>query len=87
MFGTSKRKMRCIMVDSLNKVENYKEQREKTKASKAGRGWHTIVPAEKGAEIWRQKSATVGGNRCEMVARVGHGRAGYISKHGFQEHT
>ena len=75
------------MTDVLHKCENYMEQREKSGSGKAGRGWHKIVPAEKGAEVWRQKSATVGGNRCETVCRVGHGRPGYISKHGFQEHT
>ena len=84
LFGRSKKRMKPIMVDVIKKCENYKQQREKTK--NLG-GWHQIVPAEAGAEVWRQKSATVGGNRCEMVQRVGHGRAGWISKHGFQEHT
>jgi hypothetical protein len=87
MYGKSKNKMRCIMTDKLSKCENYKTQREKSKGSKCSMGWHEIVPAEAGAEIWRQKSATIGGNRCEMVQRVGHGLAGYIDRHGFNPHT
>lgn len=79
--------MRPIMTDVLNKCENYKSQRENTKGSKCSHGWHTIVPAELGSKIWRQKSATIGGNRCESVARVGHGLPGYIDKHGFNPHT
>ena len=50
-------------------------------------GWHDIVPAQDGQDVWRQKSSTVGGNRCEQVGRVGHGRSGYISNRGFVEHT
>ena len=70
------------MTDVRHKCENYRDARSHTV-----KGWHEIVPAEDGAVVWRQKSATVGGNRCETVARVGHGRAGWIGKHGFQEHT
>lgn len=87
LFGRSKKRMKPIMVDVLHKCENYRDKREKTKGSDCSRGWHQIVPAEAGAIPWRQKSATVGGNRCEMVDRVGHGRAGWIGKAGFQEHT
>jgi len=87
LYGRSKKRMKPIMVDVLNKCENYKTQREKSKGSKCSMGWHSIVPAEAGAVPWRQKSATVGGNRCEMVQRVGHGPAGYIDKHGFNPHT
>jgi hypothetical protein len=87
LYGRSKKRMKPIMIDVLHKCENYKTQREKSKGSKCSMGWHSIVPAEAGAVPWRQKSATVGGNRCEMVDRVGHGRAGWIGKAGFQEHT
>ncbi len=87
LFGKSKKKMKPIMTDVWNKVENYKSQREKTVGSKAAQGWHSIVDAATDAVPWRHKSATVGGNRCERVDRVGHGRPGYINKHGFNEHT
>lgn len=75
------------MTDVLHKCENYKEQREKTWGAKSSQGWHNIIPAEVGAIVWRQKSATIGGNRCESVARIGHGLAGYIDKNGFNPHT
>ena len=87
LYGKSKKRMHPIMTDVLNKVENYKAQREKTKGSKCSQGWHEIIPAEANATVWRQKSATVGGNRCETVLRIGKGAAGYIDKHGFNAHT
>lgn len=88
MFGTSKKRMKPIMTDVLHKVENYKEQREKTKYSKAGNGWHKIVLADSEATTWRKKSCTVGGNRCQTVGLVGGGgAAGYINKNGFNTHT
>ena len=83
LYGKSKKRMHPIMTDTLNKCENYRDVR----GARMGGGWHSIVPAEKGVDVWRQKSATVGGNRCEMVQRVGHGSAGYISKNGFNPHT
>ena len=82
LYGKSKKRMHPIMVDVLHKVKNYQSAREHTTP-----GWHSIVPADEGAEVWKQKSATVGGNRCEMVGRVGHGPAGYIDKKGFHPHT
>lgn len=87
LFGKSKKRMKPIMTDVLHKCENYRKQREATKGSDAARGWHDIVPAEAGAVPWRQKSATLGGNRCEMVQRVGKGPAGWIGKNGFNPHT
>lgn len=87
LYGRSKKRMRPIMTDVLHKCENYKSQREKTRGSDCSKGWHEIVPAETGAVTWRQKSATIGGNRCEMVQRVGHGPSGYIGKNGFNAHT
>ena len=87
LYGRSKKRMNPIMVDVLKKCENYRDQRERTKGSDCSRGWHKIVPAEAGATPWRQKSATVGGNRCETVPRIGHGLSGYIDKHGFNPHT
>ena len=74
--------MHPIMTDELHKCENYLKAREHST-----NGWHKIVVAEKGAEVWRQKSATIGGNRCELVGRVGHGLSGYIGKNGFNSHT
>lgn len=87
MYGKSKKRMHPIMTDELHKCENYMKAREHTV-----KGWHKIVVAEKNSAVWRQKSATVGGNRCESVGRVlkngkTGGHAGYISKNGFNEHT
>lgn len=81
LFGKSKDNMRPIMVDKLKKCENYVLARSNVI------GHHKIVPAESGEDNWRQKSATVGGNRCEMVQRVGKGPSGYIGKNGFNQHT
>jgi len=83
LYGKSKKRMHPIMTDELRKCENYKEAREDSHV----KGWHSIVPAEPGAVVWRQKSATVGGNRCESVQRIGHGPSGYIGKNGFNPHT
>jgi hypothetical protein len=87
LYGTSKKRMKPIMIDLRHKCENYKIQREKSKGSKCSQGWHAIVPAEDGANPWRQKSATIGGNRPTTVMRHGEGLAGYINKHGFNPHT
>ena len=82
LYGKSKKRMKPIMTDERHKCENYMKQREHTV-----KGWHKIEIAAPSEVVWRQKSATVGGNRCEMVGRVGHGPSGYISKRGFQQHT
>ena len=81
LYGKSKKRMRPIMVDTYKKCVNYMKSRYHVE------GWHDIIQAEEGAETWRQKSATVGGNRCEMVGRVGRGSSGYIDKNGFHPHT
>lgn len=85
LYGKSKKRMHPIMIDVKHKCENYRDARRQCS------GWHSIVAAEKDAVVWRQKSATIGGNRCETVGRVlkngGTGRAGYIGKNGFNEHT
>lgn len=87
LFGLSKKRMKPIMIDDLHKVENYKRQREATKGSKAGRGWHAIVPAEPNSNPWRKESATKNGNSPTKVKRHGEGLAGYVDKHGFNAHT
>jgi hypothetical protein len=81
-YGKSKKRMKPIMVDTLKKCQNYAAAREHNVV-----GFHKIEPAEEGATQWRQKSATVGGNRCETVPRIGRGLAGYIGKNGFNPHT
>jgi hypothetical protein len=81
MFGRSKAKMKPIMTDSLHKVTNYRNARRQLQ------GHHSIVDAHPGATVWRQQSATIGGNRPTDVPRVGRGHAGYISKTGFNAHT
>ena len=75
--------MSPIMVDTLHKCENYRDAR----GDRMGGGWHDIVPAPADAVVWRRKSATIGGNRCERVLRVGHGPSGYLDKNGFNPHT
>lgn len=59
--------MKPIMVDSRHKCENYRDARQNVK------GWHEIVEAPPGAEVWRQKTTSVEG--------------GWIGKHGFSPHT
>lgn len=84
LYGKSKKKMKPIMVDSLKKCENYRDARQNVT------GWHDIVDADPGDEVWRQKSATIGGNKCEVPVINRHGKTrhnGYISKEGFQWHT
>jgi len=57
MFGKSKKRMKPIMIDVLHKVENYRDQRERCKGSKASHGWHAIVPAENDAVVWRKNNS------------------------------
>lgn len=75
LFGKSKKRMHPIMVDEKRKCENYRDARQNVT------GWHDIVPAPKDAQVWRQKSSTIGGNRDDG------GRSGYIGKNGFNPHT
>ena len=70
-----------IMVDSFAKCEAYKKARE-AGTGKAASGFHEIAEAPTGSKTWRQKSATVGGNKCQS-----HKNNGYISKNGFNAHT
>lgn len=67
LYGRSKKRMKPIMVDSRHKCENYRDARQNVK------GWHEIVEAPPGAEVWRQKTTSVEG--------------GWIGKHGFSPHT
>lgn len=90
LFGTSKKRMKPIMIDTKAKCEAYKKAREATKGSKAGQGWHSVEPAPNGAVIWKQKTSTVKGSGDKTNSgpnRVGKGPSGYISKHGFQANT
>jgi len=87
LYGKSKKRMHPIMTDELHKCENYRDARKYSTV-----GWHDIVPADTNAKPWRQKSSTIGGNKCTTVARVGKngkttGIAGYIDKNGFNPHT
>jgi hypothetical protein len=83
LYGKSKKRMYPIMTDVKRKCENYRDARQNV------RGWHDIVPAQPDATVWRQKSATVGGNRVTTVGRVGKGSgiSGYIDERGFNPHT
>lgn len=87
LYGKSKKRMYPIMTDELHKCKNYMESREHSTD-----GWHKIVPAETDAEVWRQKSATRGGNSPVSVMRVNKkgqtfGDAGYIGKNDWNSHT
>lgn len=81
LFGRSKKNMKPIMVDTQKKCENYCLARQNVV------GFHRIEEAGPGATQWRQKTATVGGNKAYSVGRVGKGPSGYISKRGFNQHT
>lgn len=86
LHGRSKKKMKPIMIDDKKKCENYRDAR------RAVAGWHSIESAPKGSVQWRQKSATIGGNK-DISGPAIHNRHGvrkvngYISKNGFQPHT
>ncbi len=69
------------MIDDKHKCENYMNARTANNGEKGCGGWHRIELAPKNAQPWRQKSATVGGNRDDG------GRSGYIGKNGFNAHT
>lgn len=85
-YGKSKKKMKPIMTDSKKKCENYMNARSPMVV-----GFHEIRPAEVGADIFRKKSCTVGGNRDSGVPKINrHGttvRNGWIGKNGFNQHT
>lgn len=83
-YGRKKAKMRPIMTDSFKKCDNYMKARQNNVV-----GFHEILPAKKGESAWKQKSTTVGGNKCEIpIIRRGKTRInGWISKDGFNPHT
>lgn len=92
-YGKSKKKMLPIMTDGITTINVYLVSRtgSKGKEGRMGAGWFKVEPAAKDASIWRKKSATIGGNKPDIVPRIGkNGQTkinGYISKHGFQPHT
>ena len=81
---SKKKPMRAIMTDSWQKCLNYQKAREPNVT-----GHHEIKRAEAGATVWKQKTCTIGGNKCAVPRITLHGtqRNGWIGKHGFQEHT
>lgn len=81
LYGKSKKRMKPIMIDSREKCSNYRDARQNVK------GWHDIVEAPVGSTVWRQKTCTIGGNKCQVVARVNHPTPGWVGKHGFSPHT
>ena len=82
LYGKSKKRMSVIMIDDKHKCENYMKAREHSTG-----GWHKIELAPINSNPWRQKSATIGGNKPTTVRRHGEGLAGYIGKWGFEAHT
>ena len=92
-YGKSKKKMETIMVEEMPAINLYKQSRDAqgSFSGRMGSGWFKIEVAPKGADKWRKKSCTVGGNKCDIVPRIGKNgqtrRNGYIDKHGFHQHT
>ena len=76
LFGRTKKKKKVIMIDSFEKCERYMKARNNVQ------GFHEIVEAPEGSKTWRQKTATIGGNK-----HVPHKNNGYIGKNGFNPHT
>jgi hypothetical protein len=54
MFGKGKKNMKPIMTDLRHKCENYQKGRE----SSGVQGYHSIIPAEEGAVIWKKNGGT-----------------------------
>lgn len=79
-YGKNKKKLKPIMVDSLHKCELYKKARENNV-----RGFHVIRPG--GDRVWRQKTATIGGNKPIGVPVIGKGVSVYVNRNGFNPHT
>jgi len=71
------------MIDSKEKCENYRDAR----GARMGGGWHSIELAPPDSKQWKQKTATIGGNRCETVKVIGKPTPGYVDKLGFHPHT
>ena len=91
LFGRSKNRMKPIMIDSLKKCEQYKDARENNVI-----GFHKIIEAEKGADCWVRKNATIKGSGDKtnshppIVGKNGEnkGVSGYILKgYGFAPNT
>lgn len=87
LYGKSKSRMKVIMVDEKKKCENYMKAREPM-----CKGWHKIEIAPPNSDVWKQKSATIGGNgnNCGPIRINRHGKpqiSGYIGKNGFNPHT
>jgi len=91
-YGKSKSKLKPIMTDKESAVNQYLISRtgSKSKEGRMGAGWFKVELAPKDAVAWRQKSATVGGNKGERVPIIRKGVTrinGWIGKNGFNPHT
>lgn len=76
-YGRSKKKrLKCLMTDSLEKVERYKKQRESTKGSECSQFYHEIREATE-EEIEGGRYKRKGANR----------KTGWIGKNGWNPHT
>ena len=53
LHGNAKSRMKPIMTDLKRKCENYMKARVATRVG----GHHEIVPAEKGAKVWRKNNS------------------------------
>ena len=92
-YGRSKKKMDLIMTDKESAINFYLQSRacKKQKVGRMGNGWFKVEPAEPGAEKFRKKSATIGGNSCNCPPTIGKdGKTkyhGWVGKNGFSQHT
>ncbi len=91
-IGKAKDKMEDVMIDKMSSINVYLKSRcADFKKGKCNGGWFNISPAPKNSVAWRRKSATIGGNKCHSVPRIGkNGQTripGYIDKNGFNPHT
>lgn len=53
MIGRSKKRLRCVMIDTMHKCVNY---RDALKASNLKDKWFDIIPAETDDSQWRRKN-------------------------------
>lgn len=92
-IGKSKTKLRTQMIDDITAINVYLKSRGASgKSGKLSEGqWFEVILAPTGADVYRKKSSTINGSKCHSVPRIGKNNVtrtpGYISKHGFQQHT
>lgn len=92
-IGKSKTKLHTQMISAIQAIDVYLKSRGASgKSGKLTDGkWFEVTLAPKGSSEYRKKSSTINGSKCHSVPRIGRNNVtktpGYISKHGFQQHT